>query len=157
MDPNKIEECRTQVALVLAENKSDVEQTIGILKVLISALKLGELEPPIKKGNVLITNGKEKRVETLELLWKFKGSGWVGSVKATKSNDGSVSITMDNATIAHYKLFLKDLKSTSQEDIDRWNAGVKKVKEERKAKKSKKNWAKENTSLFNIRDVFNDL
>lgn len=157
VDPNKIEECRTQVAMILAQDLSSVDETIEILKVLIKALKLGELEPPTKSGNVLVINNGEKRVETLETRWKFKGSGWIGSVKAVKSNDGSVSITMDNATIAHYKLFLRDLKTTTQEVIDKWNADVKKLKEERKARKSKKNWARDNTSVFNIKDAFNEL
>lgn len=157
VDPNKIEECKTEVAMILAEDKSTAEETIEILKVLLKALKLGELEPPTKSGNVLVINNGEKRVETLETRWKFKGSGWIGSVKAVKSNDGSVSITMDNATIAHYKLFLRDLKTTTQEVIDKWNADVKRIKEERKARKSKKNWARDNTSVFNVKDAFNEL
>lgn len=157
VDPNKIEECKTEVAMIMAEGKSTAEETIEILKVLLKALKLGELEPPTKSGNVLVINNGEKRIETLETQWRFKGTGWRGSVKATKSADGSVSITMDNVTIAHYKLFLRDLKTTTQEVIDKWNADVKKMKEERKARKSKKNWARDNTSVFNVKDAFNEL
>lgn len=118
-----------------------------------------------EKKTAYIPNGLGRMIPQEDRVYKIQCPGWMSSAHLRKDVDGRVELILDVALIAHMKQFLRDLRSVTDADIEKWNEGVKEVREKSAAKrkarmearKKSSDWVKSNTAVFYMAEAFNSL
>lgn len=154
VNPNRIPELREDVARIMAESFDGALQSLEVVKIFLSEMKWGITEES-EKSFLSVIDGTTTRFK--DKVYKVQCPGWVSSIHLREDADSRLELILDVALVAHMRQFLKDLKSITDKDIEKWNEGVKNIKKKAEAKKKSKGWVQKNTAVFSMASVFNSL
>lgn len=164
INPNRIDDLRDRIAQVMADESLDEAlKSLEIMKIFLSEMKWKIVSEEEKTA--YIPNGLGKMIPQEDRIYKIQCPGWVSSAHLRKDVDGRIVLILDVAMIAHMKQLLRDLKSVTDADIEKWNEGVKEVKRKSAAKrkariearKKSSDWVKSNTAVFSMAIAFGSL
>ena len=145
------------------ESLDEALKSLEIMKIFLSEMKWKIVSEEEKTA--YIPNGLGKMIPQEDRIYKIQCPGWVSSAHLRKDVDGRIVLILDVAMIAHMKQLLRDLKSVTDADIEKWNEGVKEVKRKSAAKrkariearKKSSDWVKSNTAVFSMAIAFGSL
>ena len=154
VNPNRIPNLREEVARVMAESVDSTLQSLEAVKIFLAEMKW-QITEEGERTFLSAVDGTTIRYR--DKVYKVQCPGWVSSIHLRENTDCRLELILDVALIAHMNQFLKDLKSVTDADIEKWNEGVKKVKKKAEAKKKSRGWVLKNTASFSMSAAFSNI
>ena len=154
VNPNRIPDLRQEVARIIAESIDGTLQSLEAVKIFLTEMKW-QITEEGEKTFISAVDGATTRFR--DKVYKVQCPGWVSSIHLRENTDCRLELILDVALAAHMRQFLKDLKSVTDADIEKWNKGVESIKKKKEAKKKSKGWVQKNTAVFSMASVFNNL